>query len=501
MIPALFGLACSTSSDAGEPNAGGFSGAYGGSGGGGGAGGTANTGGAGGTANTGGASGAANTGGAGGAANTGGGGNSSACGELTTFETGKAPTSELHVATNGSPLGDGTSARPFANIEQAVAHATPGTAIRVHSGTYSGGTFVSGLAGTADAPIWVGGAPGEPRPVVDGSSQALQFSRARYLVVHDLELRNASDNGMNADDGADYANEDASRYLVFRNLDIHDIGTGGNNDCLKLSGLYDYWVLDSRFARCGRGGGSGIDQVGCHRGVIARNRFEQPGSDAVQAKGGSADISIRSNLVVGGGDRGFNLGGSTGFAFFRPPLSASGTNFEAANLRVIANVIIGGEAAVAFVGCVDCVAAHNTIIDPEHWVVRILQETTTSDGWVFAAARGGSFVNNIVYYSRGDVSTSVNVGSNTDADSFTFGHNLWYAHDAPAESAPTSLPVAETGSIVGADPGFANVAAENFHIGAASPAAGKGEAGVDSTGDFDGSCWGSPPSIGAFEPR
>ena len=55
------------------------------------------------------------------------------------------------------------------------------------------------------------------------------------MIIHDLEVRNTTANGINADDGSDYANADASRFLIFRNLFIHDIGSGGNQDCLKLS--------------------------------------------------------------------------------------------------------------------------------------------------------------------------------------------------------------------------------------------------------------------------
>ena len=62
--------------------------------------------------------------------------------------------------------------------------------------------------------------------------------------------------------------------------------------------------------------------------------------------------------------------------FFRPPLSTTGANFEARNIRVVANVFVGGTVPIAFVGCVDCLAANNTIVDPENWILRILQETT-----------------------------------------------------------------------------------------------------------------------------
>ena len=92
--------------------------------------------------------------------------------------------------------------------------------------------------------------------------------------MHDLEIHSSTANGINADDGGETANPLASHHLVFRRLSIHDIGSGGNNDCLKLSGIYDFWVLDSTIARCGGGAsGSGIDCVGCHEGLIARNRL------------------------------------------------------------------------------------------------------------------------------------------------------------------------------------------------------------------------------------
>jgi hypothetical protein len=262
--------------------------------------------------------------------------------------------------------------------------------------------------------------------------------------------------------------------------------------------LNDYWVLDSSFARCGDGG-SGIDHVGCHDGMIARNQFEQPGSNGVQTKGGSRNIEIRWNLVLDGGDRAFNLGGSTGFEFFRPPLVSSGANAEASDIRAIANVVVGSQAPIAFVGCVDCVVAHNTLVNPENWVIRILQETVSSGGYTFTPASNGSFISNIVYFDSGELSTTVNVGGNTQAQTFQFENNLWYAHDAPGQSAPSDVPVTEVASVVGSDPAFVNVGAGDYSIPASSPAAGAGKPGQDTKGDFDGSCWKNPPSIGAHE--
>jgi hypothetical protein len=287
--------------------------------------------------------------------------------------------------------------------------------------------------------------------------------------------------------------------VVFRNLLIHDIGTGGNQDCLKLSGLNDYFVLSSEFYACGDGG-SAVDHVGCHDGILAKNHFHDLGATAVQCKGGATDIDVRWNLFENAGQRPINMGGSTGFEFFRPPLSTSMPNAEARRIRVEANVIRGGYCAATFVGCVDCVFAHNTVVNPENWFFRILQETVTGGGYTFEPASNGSVVNNLFYFERGTLSgEDVNVGASTAADTFTFENNLWYAHDNPGASAPATLPVAETGGVVGQDPGLGNVGSGDFHVNASSPAAGAGKAINGVPGDYDGVCWNMPPSIGAFE--
>jgi hypothetical protein len=420
------------------------------------------------------------------------------CGAIATFEDGKTPTRTLHVTTTGSSQGDGSQGAPFGSIEQAAAQATPGTSIVIHAGTYAGGDFVTGLSGTSDAPIWIGGAAGEAKPLFSSGSEAFHFVQARYVVFHDIEVSNTSANGINCDDGDQRSNIDAARYLVFRGLDIHDVGGGGNEDCLKLSGLNDYWVLDSAFARCGgAASGSGIDHVGCHNGLIARNRFTDLSANGVQCKGGSENIEIRRNSFVNAGERAVNLGGSTGTAFFRPPLSTTASNVEARNIRVIANVIEGGTSAVAFVGCVDCLASQNTIVAPTNWVVRILQETVTGGGYTFLESQGGHFVNNIVVTGSG-LRTEVNVGAGTLPATFEFKNNLWYDRDDPSSSTP-SLPVTESGAVIGQDPGFASQT--DFSVASTSRAAGAGATPSDAGGDFDGKCWASPPSIGAFEPN
>ncbi len=418
---------------------------------------------------------------------------------VNTFEDGRSPSDIIHVAMDGSDDGDGSAARPYRTVDRALDDAAPGAAVRVHPGTYTERTNVYDLAGTAEAPIWIGGVPGEPKPIIENVTEALHLSRVRYVIVHDLEVQGAAYNGINCDDGGDYDDPTATHHVIFRDLSIHDVGGSGNQDCLKLSGVNDYYVLDSAFARCGGGiSGSGIDHVGCHHGVVAGNSFEDMHGNAVQCKGGSRDIEIRANLMVDAGRRAVNMGGSTGFTYFRPPLSTTEPNAEARDIRVVANVIHGAYTPFAFVGCVDCLAAHNTVVDPESWLLRILQETTSSGDYAFLACQDNAVVNNVFFFDREALSTYVNTGPNTLPGTFTFSHNLWYAHDDPSRSQP-DLPVEETGVVVGEDPRLVDPAAEDYHLRADSPAIGAGAALPNVAYDFDGRRYSSPPSIGAFE--
>jgi hypothetical protein len=419
------------------------------------------------------------------------------CSETPTFEQGMTPTIIIHVAVGGD--GDGSEADPYGSVGAALAHPQfgPGTAIRIHAGTYNADHYLADIRGTAAAPIWIGGAPGEAKPVFNGGTQAMHVVRPAYVVLHDIEVTGATANGINVDDGGEYADETAAHHVAFRGLDIHDVGVGGNNDGLKLSGLRDYWILDCAFANVSAG--SGIDHVGCHRGVIARNTFTNTGANAVQCKGGSTDIEIVRNRFENAGERGVNIGGSTGDQYFRPPLSTSTPNVEARDIRVLANVFVGGVTPFAYVGAVDCVVAHNTVVDPTNWLVRILQETTTHGGFEFLETQNCELTNNIFYFARGDLSpTDINVGPNTQPQTYTLRNNLWYAHDAPASSEP-DYPVAETGGIVGQDPGLRNPGAGQFQPLAAGAAAGAGTAQSWIRGDMAGDCYASPPSVGAYE--
>ncbi len=415
------------------------------------------------------------------------------CELLKPFAHDPAYPVELWVSPNGDDANNGTQSEPFATLGHAASQTVQGTRIHLMEGTYSGGTHIGNFQGSAEAPIAI---VGEDGAVIDGGNTGLQLSDPSYVILENLTIRNAAQNGLNIDDGGSF--DTPAHHVVLRNITVEDVGSGGNEDCIKLSGVDDFWVLDSDVSACT---GQGIDMVGCHDGVISGNYIHDKPSSGIQAKGGTADVLIHGNRFENVTGRGVNAGGSTGLDYFRP----QDAPFEGARIRTVANIFenVGAEsgAPIAFVGCDACVFAHNTVIEPQTWVARILQETT---GDRFVPSRDGLFVNNIVVFNLADLRNGVfvNVGPNTAPETFTFANNLWYALDDSSFGGPTfsgGIPPAQD-SIVQQDPGFADRAGGDYHIGAGSPASGQAQALEGAAfPDYDGRCFEDPASVGALE--
>lgn len=349
-----------------------------------------------------------------------------------------------------------------AGLRSAVARAAPGTRIELSPGEYGGGHFFAGLRGEAGRPIVIAAADSSLPPTFTGGRECLHLSDPAYVELHHLSLRGASGNGLNIDDGGSF--DTPAHHVVLRGLRVTDVGPGGNSDGIKLSGLTDFRVEDCAVDRWGDGG-SGVDMVGCHRGVIERCTFrhgDAAGSNSIQAKGGTREVAIRRNRFEHGGHRAVNIGGSTGLPFFRPRPEG----FEAKDIAVEGNVFIGSTAPVAFVGVDGAVVRFNTLYRPARWVLRILQETRGPD---FAPCRNGLFTDNLIVFRSDEVVHTVNIGPGTAPETFRFARNFWYCEDDPARSAP-ALPTPEVGGVVGVDPRFVNAAGGDFRLKEGSPA-------------------------------
>src|SRR5690606_31240906 len=138
-----------------------------------------------------------------------------------------------------------------------------------------------------------------------------------------------------------------------------------------LSGLTGFRVSGCRVEGWG---GSGIDLVGCHDGLIEASTLKNTDDrgSGIQLKGGSADVVVRRCNFIYAGHRALNLGGSTGLDFFRPRDATA----EARDLVVEECRFVGSMSPIAFVGSENVIVRRNVILDPKRWVLRILQETT-----------------------------------------------------------------------------------------------------------------------------
>jgi|DewCreStandDraft_4_1066084.scaffolds.fasta_scaffold00022_96 hypothetical protein len=375
----------------------------------------------------------------------------------------------------------------YSNLSQAADFALPNDTILLQ-GTFSGGDYINNLQGEENKWIYIISDPQNPARF-SGGNTAFQLSDVSYLHIKGITFEAQKVNGVNIDDGGSY--ESPSHHIIIENCSWLSMNATGNNDELKLSGLDDFQIVGCTFQN-GSAGGSLIDMVGCHNGIIRNNTFNNAGSNCIQAKGGTRFVTIEQNWFYNGGQRSINIGGSTGLDFFRP----KDANYEASDIFVYSNVFIGSVAPIAFVGSVNCKVINNTLINPSRWLVRILQENTNTG---FLTCGNNTFANNICYFNNSaNNELGINIGPNTSPETFFFYNNLWYNSDNQNWTGPNKN-IIHLNSIINSDPLFRDRFESDFDLQDSSPAIAKGMDVAFPEKDYKERLYKNPRSIGAYE--
>ena len=320
-------------------------------------------------------------------------------------------------------------------LSRAIRALRPGTTLLLEPGIYSGGIYLRDIKGKDEQRVVMEGTDADNPPVFTGGRQAIHLANCSNMTLRNIKVKDFPANGINIDDGGSY--ETPAHHIVLENLTIVETGPKGNHDALKMSGVDHFVVRKCHFEGWG---GSGIDMVGCHHGIIedctfiGREGFSQ--SNAVQLKGGTHDVLVQCCFFNNAGQRSVNLGGSTGLRFFRPKLRG----YEAKNITVAGNRFVGSMAPVAWVTSDGGYVHHNTIVLPDKWVLRILQESSDAR---FTPCHNGVFEHNLIIFDS-KVQFFVNIGPRTSPETFRFQHNAWLDLDRYREP---SLPVPEKESI------------------------------------------------------
>ena len=191
-------------------------------------------------------------------------------------------------------------------LSKALAAARPGTSIHLDPGTYQG-SFALDSSGTAGSPIWVCG----PRTAViqtgtTSSGTALRLTGASHVRVTGFTVRNALQ-GVMVKFGEDVAVTD---------LSVHDTGNEGihlyafTTDSFVVGNLIERTgVVNPRYGEgvyIGTSGRRWVDVTNGNadrsdRNTVAHNTIKSAGAEAIEAKEGTSDGSIRSNTVIGHG--------------------------------------------------------------------------------------------------------------------------------------------------------------------------------------------------------
>ena len=241
------------------------------------------------------------------------------------------PSQLIWVSPDGSDSNTGARDAPLQSIQLAIDRATPGTAIMLLPGNYTGNYEFDKIQGTADKPIWLTAADGPGSVTLTAATNDASVVTVRgedNLIIRDLTTVGGYDGIEISQSGTNYT--DLVNNIVVQGNTV----IGAANDGIKLGQANNALILDNTVN--GTTSGQGIDMLGdTHVTVDGNEIMNVGGSSGFFMKGGSSDLTITNNYIhdIPGGD-GLVIGGYTSAGLFLP-----GTNYEASNVTVTGNVV------------------------------------------------------------------------------------------------------------------------------------------------------------------
>ena len=333
-------------------------------------------------------------------------------------------------------------------LAAALEAAQPGDEIVLKPGTYTGGLYRENLS-----EVTIRSSDVENPAVIEGGSYGLMLSDPTNVVLANLVFSDQLENGINIDDAA--TPETPADNVSLIGITVRDIKEKGNHDGIKMAGVRNF-VIDGVKVENWGSGGSAIDFVGCHHGLVQNSILKhdglEVGGSGIRPKGGSKDIVIRANRVEfpNGMGRGIQAGGSTDAEYFRFP--EGDADYEASEIFVEGNVVIGGGSAFSWVNIDGGIFHHNVVNRPAQWVIRILNE---NEGTSIVPTRNGQFFDNEIVFNDTDdeFNRAVNEGDAVEPATFQFARNRWFnLADPTAKGSRPKLPAEETDGVYGEDP-------------------------------------------------
>jgi len=350
---------------------------------------------------------------------------------------GSAVLLSLSVCRSAEPVEVSTTE----GLKRAMGRARPGARIVLAGGVYRGGLWVGRARGRAGQPIVIAAKDPANPPVFRGGKMGFELESCSYVTLDGLVLEQAELNNLQMW---------RCDHVVMKNIVSRNIKGTSNCDGIKLTGVADFLIHNCRVSRWGAEG-SAIDMVACARGLIANSHFTYPKvkgqtANTVQPKCGSFDIGVYRCRFDDSSFRAVQFGGGIGpgrINRYDRFGKLKQTGLSGVDMAAMGNVIVSGEAAVAYASCARCTFEYNTIVNPTKHVLRVLFEGGAEP------TAANTFAHNLIVY--GGLAEIVNVGPKTRPETFRFARNYWYNRLAPGKSTP-KLPAREQSPAGGADP-------------------------------------------------